>query len=78
VNEQLRAHLSNNCHLSTTQHGFIEEGRSTLINLLQCDEIIEECLAANHTYDIISFDFQKAFDKISAWLMLLSNSTSPQ
>ena len=38
-------------------------GRSTLFNLLSCDAVITDLVAGGHCYDIISFDFLKAFDK---------------
>ncbi len=38
-------------------------GRSTLSNLLSSDAVIADLIACGHCYDIISFDFLKAFDK---------------
>jgi ribonuclease P/MRP protein subunit RPP40 len=62
VNTQLRAFLKSHGNIHTTQHGFVE-GRSTLTNHLECDRHIAKCLADGCAYDIITFDFQKAFDK---------------
>ena len=39
--------------------------RSTLSNLLSCDAVIADLVAGGHCYDIILFDFLKAFDKSS-------------
>jgi hypothetical protein len=63
VNSQLTKYLNDNDCLCQAQHGFIT-GRSTLTNLLQCDKYISECLIACNPFDIISFDFCKAFDKV--------------
>ena len=38
-------------------------GRSTLTNLLVTDSYIGQLAVTGHGYDIISFDFAKAFDK---------------
>ena len=45
-----------------TAHGFTN-GRFTITNLLQFDADISECIAAEHPYDFVMFDFCKAFDK---------------
>ena len=37
--------------------------RSTLSNLLSSDAVIADLVAGGHCYDIISFNFLKAFDK---------------
>ena len=48
--------------LSNAQHGFVT-GRSTVTNLLVTDAHIGDILACKHAYDVICFDFVKAFDK---------------
>ena len=60
---QFFAYLKTNDLLLPEQHGFIP-GRSSLSNLLSCDAIIADLVADSHCYDIISFDFLKAFDKV--------------
>ena len=62
VHSQFFAYLKTNDLLLTEQHGFMP-GRSTLSNLLSCDAVIADLVAGGHCYDIISFDFLKAFDK---------------
>ena len=54
--------MKTNDLLLPEQHGFMP-GRSTLSNLLSCDAVIADLVAGSHCYDIISFDFLKAFDK---------------
>ena len=39
--------------------------RSTAINLLQCDTIIDDHLNANESCDVLLFDFSRVFDKVS-------------
>jgi hypothetical protein len=64
AHKQLVTFLNNNDRLHPSQHGFTK-GKSTLTNLLQCDSHISECLAKRHPFDIVTFDFCKAFDKAS-------------
>ena len=63
VKKQLVSYLDLNQCLHAAQHGFIN-GRSTDTNMLACDAIIAEYIDAGHPYDIIFFDFAKAFDKV--------------
>ena len=62
VCSQLTSYLSVNNLLHGSQHGFVA-GKSTLTNLLTTDRLIADAVAAGHPYDIVSFDFRKAFDK---------------
>ena len=62
VNLQLNAHLHDNGLLQQMQQDFIP-GRSTLTNLLVTETYIKQLAATEHAYDIITFDFAKAFDK---------------
>jgi hypothetical protein len=64
AHKQLVSFLNSNDRLHPSQHGFTK-GKSTLTNLLQCDSHIAECLAKRHPFDIVTFDFCKAFDKAS-------------
>ena len=59
---QLFAYMKTNDLLLPEQQGFMP-GRSILSNLLSCDVVIADLVAGGHCYDIISFDFLKAFDK---------------
>ena len=61
VHSQFFAYLKINDLLLPEQHGFMP-GRSTLSNLLSCDAVIADLVAGCRCYDIISFDFLKAFD----------------
>jgi hypothetical protein len=62
VHKQLTAYLISNELLNKGQHGFTK-GKSTLTNLLIFDKYIMDCQLAGHSYDVISFDFKKAFEK---------------
>ena len=62
VYKQLIGYLNDANKLHSAQHGFTN-GRSTIINLLQFDAYISECIAAEYPYDFVMFDFCKAFDK---------------
>ena len=62
IHRQLAAFLTQHCVTDTSQHGSVS-GRSTLTNVLTFDKNIVECINAVHPYNILSFDFQKAFDK---------------
>jgi hypothetical protein len=69
VQEQLVQHISAVYPLSNSQHGFIC-GRSTTTNLLSCDAVIADYVNRNEPYDVISFDFQNAFDKVPHQMLL--------
>ena len=62
VYKQLVDYLNNANKLHSAQHGFTND-RSTITNLLQFDAYISECIAAEHPYAIVMFNFCKAFDK---------------
>ena len=62
VHDQLVRYIGENNLLYGSQHGF-RAGRSTMTNLLDCEAKIAEIISDGHPYDIISFDFAKAFDK---------------
>jgi ribonuclease P/MRP protein subunit RPP40 len=57
--------------LCNKQHGFIS-GRSMLTNLLNCNATIAKIVSQHHPYDILSFDFAKAFDKAPHKLVISS------
>ena len=60
---QLTSFLEEKNLLHKAQHGFVA-GRYTLTNLLAADYQMSSFIAANHPFDIIIFDFKKAFDKM--------------
>ena len=62
VNTQLTKYVCDNQLLCNKQHGFTT-GRSILTNLLTCDSTFANIMLAHQPYDILSFDFAKAFDK---------------
>jgi hypothetical protein len=71
VYAQFAPFISDNELLCNKQHGFIS-GRSTLTNLLICDATIAQIVSQRHPYDILSFDFAKAFDKAPHKLVISS------
>jgi hypothetical protein len=71
VVEQLTKQINNVRPLSRSQYGF-RSGRSTVGNLLACDAVITNYVDKGAPYDIISFDFKRAFDKVPHHLLLRS------
>ena len=63
VVDQLTKHVSIAKPLSRIQHGF-RRGCSTVVNLLACDATIARHLDKGNPFDIKSFDYQRAFDKV--------------
>ena len=63
VKQQLEEQINNIRPLSSSQHGF-RVGRSTLTNLLACDPFLADLVNKNEPFDINSFDFKSAFDKV--------------
>ena len=60
---QLKSFLNQFGNLHKSQYGF-NAGRSTVTNLLASDAYISQILSCDHSYNIISFDFRKAFEKV--------------
>ena len=60
---QLMNYLDRNNKLCKRQHGFFR-GRSTVTNTLACDATIADVILTGHAYDLFSFDFKAAFDKV--------------
>ena len=54
--------------IDVCQHGF-HHGKSTVTNQLQCDTLIANYLNSDTTCDVISFDFNQAFNKINYGLL---------
>ena len=71
VNKQLSAYLSDNDLLHPAQHGFLA-GRSTVTNMLTADLHIADAISAGHPYDLLTFDFKKAFDRASHFAVISS------
>ena len=69
VREQLQKHIDKIAPLSNNQYGF-REGRSTTANLLACDAIIYKFMNNNKPFDLLSFDFMRAFDKVPHYLVI--------
>jgi Reverse transcriptase (RNA-dependent DNA polymerase)/Endonuclease-reverse transcriptase len=59
---QLQSYLSSHGLMHRSQHGF-SAGRSTVTNVLTADNHIADAISAGHPYDILTFDFKKAFDR---------------
>ena len=64
VDVQLKVFMARHNITHSSQHGFTA-GRSTLTNLLTADAHAANIISLNHSYNIVSFDFIKAFDKTS-------------
>ena len=62
-NAQLTEYLYNNDLQHVSQHNFCPY-HLTRTNLLVTDKAVTDTCIAGHVYDVISFDFQKAFDKM--------------
>ena len=75
VYNQLSVFINSNALLSTKQHGFVA-GRSTLTNLLQSEVTIRDFQLRRHPYDVIAFDFEKAFDKLLIPALFVPSSRS--
>ena len=63
IYNQLSVFINSKAVLSTKQHGFVA-GRSTLTNLLQSEATFRNFQLRRYPYDVIAFDFEKAFDKV--------------
>ena len=61
---QISDYLENNILMCPQQHGFMSQ-RSTLSNLLLCDELITQYLNDRKPCDLFLLDFTRAFDKLS-------------
>ena len=62
VNMQLTIFLTDHNALDQSQHGFTS-GRSTVTNMVHFDASIAAILSKNHSYDVISVEFKKVFNK---------------
>lgn len=63
IKTQLESQIDKVAQLSSNQYGF-RAGRSTVSNLLSFDSVIAEYINNNESFDIITFDFKRAFDKV--------------
>ena len=64
IKDQLMDHLASCSPLSRSQHGFLHK-RSTITNLLACDAMIVDWINKSLNFDVITFNFCRAFDKVS-------------
>ena len=71
VKNQLQIHIDATSPLSSVQHGF-QKGHLTIKNLLSCDAAIAKYLNVRSAFDIITFDFKRAFDKVPHSLLIKS------
>ena len=69
LGERMMKHLDDNLLLSPEQHGFVR-GRSCQSNILSCMEDWTRAVDENDSVDVIYFDYEKAFDKVSHKLLL--------
>ena len=60
VHNQLMAYFSSNNLLHLRQHGFAT-GRCSVTNMLTNDTYIANAISAGHPFNILTFDFKKAF-----------------
>ena len=63
IKDQLMDHLASCSPLSKNQHGFLHK-RSTITNLLACDVMIVDWINKSLNFDVITFEFRRAFDKV--------------
>ena len=68
IRNHILEHVSEN--ISRMQHGFMI-GRSCLSNLLESFDIINDFLSEGETVDIFYLDFQKAFDSVPHYRLLM-------
>ena len=61
--EAIVKHLTDNCALRDSQHGFVSH-RSSLTNLLDYLETITRLVDQGHNIDVFYLDFSKAFDRV--------------
>ena len=73
VKNQLQTHIDATSPLSSVLHGF-QKGYSTLKYLLSCDAAIAKYLNVRLAFDVITFDFKRAFDKVPHSLLIESLS----
>ena len=69
VKKQIQQQIAAVRPLSSFQHG-LSAGRSMLTNSLACDFLIANLVNAHKSHDIITFDFQRTFDKVPHHLLL--------
>ncbi len=63
LRDELMKHLTANCLLNPSQHGFMP-GKSCTTNLLEFMEKITSVIDAGQPFDVVFLDFAKAFDKV--------------
>jgi hypothetical protein len=63
LRDELMKHLTANCLLNPSQHGFMP-GKSCTTNLLEFMEKMTSVIDAGQPFDVVFLDFAKAFDKV--------------
>ena len=63
VKEALTRYIETNNRLSDSQHGF-RNGRSTQTNMIEYLNVTTKWLDEGKNFDVLYFDFSKAFDKV--------------
>ena len=68
----IRTHILNfiKDRIISSQHGFVQ-AKSTLSNLLETIDVINEFLSNDSYADILYLDFSKAFDSVSHYRLLI-------
>lgn len=68
----IRTHILNfiKDRIISSQHGFVQ-GKSTLSNLLETIDVLNEFLSNDNYADILYLDFSKAFDSVSHYRLLI-------
>ena len=64
IRDSILDHVTVNCVLSPTQHGFTV-GKLCITQLLAATNYWTSSLEASNSVDILYFDFAKAFDSVS-------------
>ena len=69
VKKQLQTHIDATSPLPSVQQG-LQKGLSTVTNLLSSDAAIVKHLNVRSAFDVINFDFKRAFDKVPHSLLI--------
>ena len=70
IRDKIMKYLEDSNLISQSQHGFVKN-RACVTNLLECEDIVGDCLKRGNTMDVLYTDFSKAFDKVSHTKLLI-------
>ena len=70
IRDKIMKYLEDSDLISQSQHGFVKN-RACVTNLLECEDIVGDCLNRGNTMDVLYTDFSKAFDKVSHTKLLI-------